>query len=389
MVQEFKKNCRIAIIGGGPAGCFCAKQLIDAGISNVSIFDFSSPLRTLLPTGGGRCNLANAIYNFKELASNYPRGEKFLYSVFTKFATKDTLDFFKGIGVETYAQEDMRIFPTSNSSKEVRIKLLKSLKKAVFLKEKVLSIKQLYNGLEIKTNKASYLFDKVVIAIGGHSDFSILNALNINIVEPTKSLVALKCSTDFSKLSGVSLKNVQAKLGKIKLNGDVLFTHNGLSGPLIYKISSIFARKIFPFCISFRLIEDIDLQSLLNSNPHKEVKNLLAEFLPKSYVVYLLNELKINSEAKCHSINGKCRDLILSNLYDFKIEFIDKQSKDEVVTAGGVDLKQINSKTLAFKDCPNIYFCGEVLDIDGFCGGFNLQNCWSTAYVVANSIINY
>ena len=125
---------KVAIIGGGPAGCMCAYYLQND--FDVTIFDLSTPLRTLLPTGGGRCNLAYAEYDFKELAKNYPRGEKFLYSVFSRFNTADTIDFFETIGLKTYIQDDGRIFPVSNSSKDVREKFLKALDKVRFVKKR-------------------------------------------------------------------------------------------------------------------------------------------------------------------------------------------------------------------------------------------------------------
>ena len=129
-------NKTIAIIGGGPAGCICAKFLQNFGFKEINIFDFGTPLRTILPTGGGRCNITHAIYDFRDLTKNYPRGEKFLYSIFSKFSVQDTIDFFKSIGVNIYTQEDGRIFPQENSSSFVREKILKSLK-CNFIKEKV------------------------------------------------------------------------------------------------------------------------------------------------------------------------------------------------------------------------------------------------------------
>ena len=150
---DTKTFCNIAIIGAGASGCICAYLLQKEGI-DVTLFDKGMPLRTLLPTGGGRCNLAHAEYDFKELAKNYPRGEKFLYSVFSKFSTYDTLALFNEFGVETYTQEDERIFPTSNSAKDVREKILAKLKNCNFAKEKVLEIKKLDHGFKIVTLKA-------------------------------------------------------------------------------------------------------------------------------------------------------------------------------------------------------------------------------------------
>ena len=364
---------RIAIIGGGPAGCACACFLKQKGIFSV-IFEKNSPLKTLLPTGGGRCNLAHAEFDLKELASNYPRGEKFLYSVFSRFGTSDTLKFFEKIGIGTYIQDDMRIFPTSNSAKDVRDKFLKALNHTKFIKENALRINIKGDKFSVVTDMGAYNADYVIISTGAHAGFDLIRMLGHKIIEPKPSLVGLKTEEDFSKISGVSI------------NG-VLFTHKGVSGPEIYRISSIKARDKFPYKLNFNFIGDIELQSLLNENSHKSIKNLLGEFVPKSFAQFCLESLQINPDKKCHEIDGKTRDCILNKLQNFEVTVIGTFPDGEVVMSGGVDLKEVNPKTMESKIVKNIYFCGEVLDIDGFCGGFNLQNCWSTAYCASQAIL--
>lgn len=389
MVQESTSNKSVAIIGAGPAGCVCAKFLKNNGFCPI-IFDKGKYLRTILPTGGGRCNLAHAEFDFKNLTKNYPRGEKFLYSVFSKFGTEDAIQFFKQLGIETYTQEDNRIFPKSNSSRDVQEKLLKALKGCKFVSEKVLSIEKLDNCYKIITNKSSYAFDVVIVSTGGHGNWDIFNKMDLNIIPPTQALVGLVTKENFSAISGVSIKNVKTydKEFKNSDNGDIIFTHKGISGPLIYKISSIFARKEMPYKLVFQLVKDLDLQAELNKNPHKEIKNLLGQFVPKSFAEFVLENLDIEKDTPCHKITGKLRDKIYKKLTTFEVTIISKVPDGEVVTCGGIDLKEINSKTMESKKYPNLYFCGEVLDIDGFCGGFNLQNCWSTAFVVAQSVCN-
>lgn len=389
MVQESTFNKSVAIIGAGPAGCVCAKFLKNNGFCPI-IFDKGKYLRTILPTGGGRCNLAHAEFDFKNLTKNYPRGEKFLYSVFSKFGTEDAIQFFKQLGIETYTQEDNRIFPKSNSSRDVQEKLLKALKGCKFVSEKVLSIEKLDNCYKIITNKSSYAFDVVIVSTGGHGNWDIFNKMDLNIIPPTQALVGLVTKENFSAISGVSIKNVKTygKEFKNSDNGDIIFTHKGISGPLIYKISSIFARKEMPYKLVFQLVKDLDLQAELNKNPHKEIKNLLGQFVPKSFAEFVLENLDIEKDTPCHKITGKLRDKIYKKLTTFEVTIISKVPDGEVVTCGGIDLKEINSKTMESKKYPNLYFCGEVLDIDGFCGGFNLQNCWSTAFVVAQSVCN-
>ena len=192
----------VGIIGAGASGCICAYFLLKAGL-DVTIFDYGSPLRTILATGGGRCNLANAEYDFKELAKNYPRGEKFLYSVFSKFSTYDTLALFEELGIPTYTQENGRIFPTSNSSKDVREKILKAIEKANFIKERVNEIIPKESGYKLKTDKAEYFFSDVVISVGGGK---CIKGLNHKIIPFTPALVGL--NADIKTLSGVVLKDV-------------------------------------------------------------------------------------------------------------------------------------------------------------------------------------
>lgn len=371
MAQELKS--KVVIIGGGPAGCMCAYFLQND--FDVTIIEKNTPLKTILPTGGGRCNLCHAEFDFKELAKNYPRGEKFLYSVFSKFSTADTIDFFDKIGVETYTQENMRIFPKSNSAKDVREHFLQALKKVRFIKENALRINRQDEIFSVVTNMGAYKADFVVISSGGHASYDLIKMLGHKIIEPKPALVGLLTKENFASISGVCINNI-------------LFTHKGISGPKIYEISSLRARESFPYKLNFDFIGEVDLQIELNSNPHKSIKNLLSEHVPKSFAEFVLTELKINPDTKSHMIDGKTRDKILTKLQNFEICVIGTFPDGEVVTAGGVDLKEINQKDMQSKLVPRIYFCGEVMDIDGFCGGFNLQNCWSTGYLAAQGIIS-
>ena len=393
---------RIAVIGGGASGCICAYFLQNAGI-DVTVFDKGTPLRTLLPTGGGRCNLAHAEYDFKELAKNYPRGEKFLYSVFSKFSTFDTLALFDELGIETYTQEDNRIFPTSNSAKDVREKILGKLKNVNFAKEEVIRVEKIDSGFKIvskkntsstsarlstisstptKNKECEYLFSHVIVAIGGHSGFEFLKDFDINIIEPKPSLVGLNSQENTKDISGIVVKNAFSN----GMSDDLLFTHFGISGPLAYKISSIKARDKFPYKLNIDLYpQEINLQEILNNNPHKDVKNILSKLIPHGLIKHLLGDI---AEIKAHKIDGKTRDLILDKIHNFSLTITGTNKGEETVTAGGIDLKEINPKTMELKKHPNFYCIGEALDIDGFCGGYNLQNAWSTAFVAAEGLVN-
>ena len=385
-----KTGANIAIIGAGASGCICAYLLQKEGF-DVTLFDKGMPLRTLLPTGGGRCNLAHAEYDFKDLAKNYPRGEKFLYSVFSKFSTYDTLALFDELGVETYTQEDERIFPTSNSAKDVREKILNNLKNVQIQKEEVIKIEKIDSGFKIlstpnysKNKKmCEYLFSHVIIAIGGHSNFDFLKNFEIKIIPPKPSLVGLNTKEKSKEISGVVVKNANYN----GLTDNLLFTHFGISGPLAYKISSIKARDNFPYKLNFDLHpQEINLQELLNTNPHKDVKNILSKFIPHGLIKYLIGDI---ADIKAHKIDGKTRDFILSKLHNLELTVIGTNKGEETVTAGGIDLSEINPKTMELKKYQNIYCIGEALNIDGFCGGYNLQNAWSTAFVAKEAITDF
>ena len=285
------------------------------------------------------------------------------------------------MGIKCYTQDNGRIFPESNSAKNVREILLKNIQEAIFVNDEVLNIEQLGKEFKINTSKAQYLFTHVIIAIGGHSRYSFAKKLGIGLIEPRPSLVGLNTKESFKELSGTVVKGVNCD-GVID---DLLFTHFGVSGPLIYTISSKRAFNEMPYKLSFNLAPElVDLQKELNSSPHKEIKNILNKYLPQKVVSFILNG--IDETIKAHMINGKTRDLILNRIHNFEIEIVAPNKGEETVTAGGIDLNEVNPKTMEIKNFPNLYAIGEVLNIDGFCGGFNLQNAWSTAYVCAESI---
>lgn len=398
---------KIAIIGGGPAGIMAAIEASKNINNDIFIFDKNIILNTLLPTGGGRCNLAYSEFNFKELTKYYPRGEKFLYSIFSKFSTENTISFFDEIGVKTYTQKDSRIFPISDSAKEVKESLTKQLNKKNIKKcfENVIEIEKNNEKFIIKTNKNEYYFDVVVIATGGKGNgHNIAKNLGHNVVPLKPALCSLKTiEKDFFELSGISLKNIKAsiyfenkKIGEQE--GDFLFTHYGISGPLVYKISSYCAYKEFnkdkPLKIVLNLINknyeefnDLLIQEF-DKNSKKDIKNIISNYIPQKLTEKILEKEKIPSQTKANQINKNQRKNIVKNIVEFTLNAYSTLNGEEIVTAGGINLKEINSKTMESKKIKNLYFCGEVIDVDGLTGGFNLQNCWSTGFIAGNSIKN-
>jgi len=349
---------KAAIVGGGPSGIYCALTLADTCKDiAIEVFEKHQPLKTLLSTGGGRCNLTYDEPDFKEFAKNYPRGEKFLYSVFSKYFSVETLEYFKSLGIETYVQEDMRVFPVSNSSKDTADKMLRKLKEY----KNVRVVKK-----EIKSVKELEGYDKIVIACGSKGGYELAKAYGHTVTPLASALCGY--ITEEKYPSGVVLETEE---------GAILFTHQGISGPWTYKYSSLNAFKEFPFEIEIPLVNPDELFRAIKQEPKKAFSNVLSEFIPKS----LARVVTKNPDAQACHIK---KDEILA-LKALKLRVLGTDNKGETVKAGGVSLKEVSSDCCS-KINPDIYFIGEILDIDGFCGGFNLQNCWSTGAIAAKHI---
>ncbi len=356
---------KIAIVGGGPAGIYCAlnilKKFKDKDFNNfcIHVFDKSKILNTILPTGGTRCNITNGIEDIKEFASNYPRGEKFLYSVFSKHFSFDTLDFFNSLGIKTYKDENNRFYPISNSSKEVRDKMLSELAK--YKNIKIIN-KEILSKNDIKN------YNYVIISAGSRNTEKLIKSFNHTLHPFKKALVALRIDNMFYP-EGVTVKS---------LDGDFIFTKNGISGPLTFKISSDNVNKQFPYEIKVKLFNINELFNLIKENPKKSIGTIVSMLLPKSFTKTLIKDF----DKKASEISKKD----LEELSTLKLTVIGTENKGEIVNSGGVDLSELTNNCKS-KIKNNLWFCGEILDIDGYCGGFNLQNCWSTGYVVANDVV--
>lgn len=398
----------IAIIGGGPAGFMAA---IAAKENNpaleITIFDKSDMMKTILYTGNGRCNLANATFDTKELASNYPRGEKFLYSIFSRFGVNDTLEWFKKHGIEVYTQEDSRIFPKTNEASTVREMFLERARKLgikLNARIEIKSVSKDEHGFIVFADKR-YRFDKIIIATGGNikniepNGYSYAESLGHSITELKPALSSLSIKDKrFASLSGVSIQDVEMWIEpKKKFSGGFVFTHKGISGPVVYKISSVYAYSNYsqneplPVKVNFvpamtqeELEKDILKECEVNSK--KCISNIIKKFVPQSLAEKLLTINGIDFEIKASVLNKVQRKVIVKFLSEMPLDAVGTVPDGEIVTAGGVKLKDVNPKTMESKITEGLYFCGEVLDIDGFTGGFNLQACWSTGHIVGNSL---
>lgn len=395
--ESIYKN--IGIIGAGAAGAFAAVLLSKNPYNNITIFDSKEPFSSLLPTGGGRCNITNSIEDIKEFAKNYPRGEKFLLSAFSKLDSKKTRQLFKDLGVKTYVQPDNRVFPVTDSSLKT-IKILSEHLNASnvhFVKNKVISVCKNDNGFELTTEKGLYSFDYLLIATGGKGNgFELAKSMGHTIIEPKPSLCALDIKEKFLyKLSGLCFKDIELSInsGKKKVSciGDFLFTHKSISGPCVFKISALSAYQDFnqqnPLVITAKLTSfSIDeIENELKNNSKKTIKNVFSKFAPESFISEILNFNKIDGSKQAAQLKKTEKEILIQSLINLKLNAVARIKDSEIVTAGGVDLNEINSKTMESKLVSNLFFAGEILNIDGFTGGFNLQNCWSTAYIFSQN----
>lgn len=348
---------KIAIVGGGPSGVFSAIKILEFADKigkkpEITIFDNKNILHTILPTGNGRCNLCYMEFDNIELAKNFPRGEKFLYSVFSRYGTSDTIADFENLGVETYIQDDLRIFPKENSSAFVKQKMLEAIYNKVKFERK--EIKEKLNG-----------FDAVIIATGLKTYPKLAEIYGHKIEEIKPALCGLKIKEKkFLTLKGVSFNKV-------------IFTDVGVSGPYIFKLSSINAYKKYPYEIKIPLISPESLKEKLIENPKKQFKTIVSAFIPNS-----LANILIKTDKKCANVSKK----EIEELEFLTLTVTSPDNKGEIVHSGGVNLDEID-KNFKSKIAKNLWIIGEVLNIDGFTGGFNLQNCWSDAAICAQDVI--
>ncbi len=395
------KKQKIAIIGGGPAGFIAAlsayENFCNKNNLQIDIFEQSVPLKTILYTGNGRCNLSNNISDFKELASHYPRGEKFLYSVFSKFGVKETLELFNSRGVKTYSQKDNRIFPVTDKAATIReFFITQTLKYNItIIKSSVAEIVTSKNKFIVATASGSDEYDAVIISTGGNrsksnNGYKFAKKLGHSVTELRPSLTSMTTAEKWTKeLAGVSVKKsrVQGVFNGKKISdclGDFVFTHKGLSGPIIFDTSSYCAFLDYssenPLLLKINFLPDISHEEL-EFEPDKSISNGLKKYIPKSLAVNLLNLNNINPDKKYSSLNEKEKKLIGKFLFETEIKVISPANDGEIVTAGGIELKEVNSSSMESKIVKNLFFCGEILNIDGLTGGFNLQMCWSTGHI--------
>ena len=399
---------KIIVIGGGAAGFFgairCAEVHPEA---EVTILERGKDvLQKVKISGGGRCNVTHACFDPRELVKFYPRGEKELRGPFTQFACGDTMEWFETRGVDLKIEDDNRVFPISNKSQSIidcllgevtrlgiQVKCSSRVKDFEFLPEN--------NNWEIITEEKKFIADKLFIATGSNpAIWKLLEKLGHRIISPVPSLFTFNIKDERIKdLPGLSVPNASIHLPKLKLktHGPLLITHWGLSGPAILKLSAWGARQMhqakyrFNIRINWTLQDEEEIRALIqetrNLKGSKLVSALKMVDIPNRLWQQIIKASGIGSKQRWAELGKKQINRLISQLTAAEFEVNGKSTfKEEFVTAGGVDLKEINFKSFESKICPGLYLAGEVLNIDALTGGFNFQAAWTGSWIAGTNM---
>lgn len=414
---------KVLIIGGGPSGMIAAISSSQDKNNEVILFEKMNMLgKKLLITGKGRCNITSSI-DIHEFIQNITGNGKFMYSAFENFTNDDIIKLLNKNGVKTKVERGNRVFPASDKSIDVRNALERELKTRnvkIKLNTKVKSILADDNkavGIELEGGEKVYA-DKIILATGGKSypltgstgdGYIMAKKLGHTIITPKGSLVPLTSKdNDVKSLQGLSLRNVKIILKDIEKNkkiyedfGEMLFTHFGVSGPTILSSSAHLLRyknseelmkndkiKLFIDLKPALTNEQLDLRIRrdFEENKNKQFKNSLDKLLPKKMIEVIIKRSKINEEKKINEITKEERRNLVELLKNFEVNINGFRPIEEaIVTAGGINVKEIDPKTMESKLVRNLYFAGEIIDVDAYTGGFNLQIAYSTGYVAGKS----
>ena len=395
---------KVIIIGGGASGFFTAAN-IDTKLYDITILEQNSDvLQKVKISGGGRCNVSHACFDPRELVQFYPRGHKELLSVFTKFQPGDTMNWYEEHGVALKIEDDNRIFPESNSSQSIIDCLVNECRKKnvkILTKQTVTEILPQENGYKIHTTDQNYFADYVVFSTGSSPKaFKILEKLGHQIVAPVPSLFTFNIKNEILKdLMGTSFQYVDIEIPRLNLeeSGSLLITHWGLSGPAILKLSAWGARELAALKYQFEIIVNFigtaseDALEIFRNFKEKEPKKSIGQAkifeITNRFWQRILFVSGIDTAKQIANINNKEMQKIIENLCCCRMNVTGKSTfKEEFVTAGGVDLKEMDFKTMKSKKLPNFYISGEVLNIDAVTGGFNFQACWSEGWLIAQDL---
>ncbi len=402
MNQDFD----ILIVGGGAAGFFSAINIVERNPKlKVAILERGKEvLSKVRVSGGGRCNVTHACFEPNELVKFYPRGEKELRGPFHQFCSGDTIEWFEKHGVELKIEDDGRMFPVSNSSQTIIDCFLHTSQKlgiTILTGQSVQSIFKKDNCWKIETQTENYLAEKLILATGSNPKiWDMLHTFGHAIITPVPSLFTFNIKDPrIKELPGIATQvNVKVIASKLESTGPLLITHWGMSGPAILKLSAWGARilhdKNYQFAIEVNLLNEIETEeaeTLLKELKQEHAKKTVVKKSPLEVQNRLWESLVLASGIGTETKWADLSKIQLQNLANQLTKCIFQVNgkstfKEEFVTAGGIDLKEINFKTMESKLHPNLYFAGEIVNIDAITGGFNFQNAWTSGFIVANAI---
>ncbi len=407
---------RIAIIGGGAAGLMAAATIREnCPLAEVYLIDRNNSLgKKVMISGGGRCNITTGILDVQTVLKKYPRGAKFLLKAMNRFPPRAVIAWFEAHYVPLKTEKDLRVFPVSDLGNDI-IRAFETLLSAsnvqIKLYHSVQNIKKTKNGFHISFQTQEPLdANLVMLATGGQAyrhtgstgdGYTFAEHLDHTITPLAASLNSFMIKETWPKeLSGISFKRATIRSPKSKTftaTGPFLFTHKGISGPVVFELSSLTAFEHYDASIPLKLVLNIfpdeyadDLQKrltdIIKTNPKKRLQTVLGYIVPKRLAETICHELKFNAEK--HAIEYGKKDIhrIATWLTAIPLSAIGRGAGDEFVTAGGIPLTEVDSKTMESKICPGLYFGGEILDIDGFTGGFNLQSSLATGRLAGEAI---
>ena len=400
-------NKKVIIIGGGAAGFFSAITTAESNqdLNTIILEKSSTVLQKVKISGGGRCNVTHACFDPKELTSYYPRGNKELLGPFHKFMTGDTMQWFEDRGVPLKIESDNRVFPVSNSSQSIIDVLLNEARKndvKIQLNHRVENIENENEKWKITTNKGIFVADKILIASGSNSNiWDLISTLGHTIIPPVPSLFTFKITDQrIKEIPGVSVANTMVSIANssFKSQGPLLITHWGISGPAVLKLSAFGARflaeKNYQYNVHINWLskpsyEVLDaLKKIKKDHPKKQIvlKSYFQE-IPKRLWENLVIASEIKIEQRWADVSNKQLENLSNQLTKSVFNANGKTTfKEEFVTAGGIDLKEINFKRFESKLHKDLFFAGEVLNIDAVTGGFNFQNAWTGGYIAGKAM---
>ena len=394
---------KVAIIGAGAAGYFAAIQLFEQGFQGqVKLFEKSKPLAKVRVSGGGRCNVTHACFDPKELTHFYPRGSKELLGPFHHFQPGDMIGWLAEKGVELKVEDDGRMFPTTDSSQTIIDCFENSLPQGTLLQHGVKDMESVENGWKLHfDNGESEVFDRVIVTAGSSPQFAqMLKSKGIAMVDAVPSLFTFHIENESLRaLSGLAIDaEVMIKGADWITDGPLLLTHWGVSGPAVLKMSAWAARWLaeknyhaevvinsMPRYNNVSLMET--LQGIRLNAAKKQVRNLGPSSIPNRWWQFVIQDNSAIDKMWADVKNVELEEMV-KNLLQMHLPISGKATfKEEFVTSGGVDLKNINFKNMESKTHPRLHFAGEVLNIDALTGGFNFQAAWTTAFLAAKGIV--